>query len=152
MVPLARKNHNEFISRYPAVLDATVWIVGNTKQTMSFKNDTKYPIMITRVISRSGGKYWLTFKIWSVPNGRKATVTNTVIQPGERAVHKTVQGSDQAGWVSLLQQRSGERRQGVDHRDDLRPRQGPLAQALLLELPSRRRRHRGGDQGDLTPA
>ena len=90
MVPIARKNHNEFISRYPAGLDATVWIVGNTKQTMSFKNDTKYPIMITRVISRSGGKYWLTFKIWSVPNGRKATVTNTVIQPGERAVHKTV--------------------------------------------------------------
>ena len=90
MVPLARKNHNEFISRYPAGLDATVWIVGNTKQTMSFRNDTKYPIMITRVISRSGGKYWLTFKIWSVPNDRKATVTNTVIQPGERAVHKTV--------------------------------------------------------------
>jgi vancomycin resistance protein YoaR len=90
MVPLARKNHNEFISRYPAGLDATVWIVGNTKQTMSFKNDTKYPIMITRVVSRSGGKYWLTFKIWSVPNGRKATVTNTVIQPGERAINKTV--------------------------------------------------------------
>ena len=90
MVPLARKNHNEYITRYPAGLDATVWIVGNTKQTMSFKNDTKYPIMITRVISRSGGKYWLTFKIWSVPNGRKATVTNTVIQPGERAVHRTV--------------------------------------------------------------
>ncbi|MFL5719575.1 MAG: VanW family protein [Chloroflexota bacterium] len=90
MVPLARKNHNEFISRYPAGLDATVWIVGNTKQTMSFRNDTPYPIMITRVISRSGGKYWLTFKIWSVPNHRKATVTNTVIQPGERAIHKTV--------------------------------------------------------------
>jgi vancomycin resistance protein YoaR len=90
MVPLARKNHNEFISRYPPGLDATVWIVGNTKQTMSFRNDTPYPIMITRVISRSGGKYWLTFKIWSVPNHRKATVTNTVIQAGERAVHKTV--------------------------------------------------------------
>src|SRR4051794_14745637 len=90
MVPIARKNHNEFISRYPPGLDATVWIVGNTKQTMSFRNDTPYPIMITRAISRSGGKFWLTFKIWSVPNHRKATVTNTVIQPGERAVHKTV--------------------------------------------------------------
>ena len=90
MVPLARKNHNEFISRYPPGLDATVWIVGNTKQTMSFMNDTKYPIMITRGISRSGGKYWLTFRIWSVPNGRKATVTGTVIQPGERAVNRTV--------------------------------------------------------------
>ena len=90
MMPLARKNHNEFINRYPPGLDATVWIVGNTKQTMSFKNDTKYPILISRTITHAGSKRWLTFKIWSVPNGRKATVTNTVIQPGERAVHKTV--------------------------------------------------------------
>ncbi len=52
MVPIARKNHNEYITRYPAGLDATVWIVGKTKQTMSFKNDTKYPILIPRVISR----------------------------------------------------------------------------------------------------
>ena len=52
MVPIARKNHNEYITRYPAGLDATVWIVGNTKQTMSFKNDTKYPILISRTISQ----------------------------------------------------------------------------------------------------
>ena len=90
MVPLARQNHNEFINRYPPGLDATVWIVGNTKQTMSFKNDTKYPILISRTITHAGSKRWLTFKIWSVPNGRKATVTNTVIQPGERAINKTV--------------------------------------------------------------
>jgi vancomycin resistance protein YoaR len=90
MVPLARKNHNEFINRYPPGLDATVWIVGNTKQTMSFLNDTKYPILISRTVTHAGSKRWLTFKIWSVPNGRKATVTGTVIQPGERAVHRTV--------------------------------------------------------------
>ena len=90
MIPGARQNHNEFINRYPPGLDATVWIVGNTKQTMSFKNDTKYPILISRTITHAGSKRWLTFKIWSVPNGRKATVTNTVIQPGERAVHRTV--------------------------------------------------------------
>ena len=90
MVPLARQNHNEFINRYPPGLDATVWIVGNTKQTMSFRNDTKYPILITRTITNAGSRRWLTFKIWSVPNGRKATVTNTVIQPGERAVHRIV--------------------------------------------------------------
>ena len=90
MVPLARKNHNEFINRYPPGLDATVWIVGKTKQTMSFKNDTEYPILITRTVTGNSSKRWLTFKIWSVPNHRKATVTNTVIQPGERAVHKTV--------------------------------------------------------------
>ncbi len=90
MVPLARQNHNEFISRYPAGLDATVWIIGSVKQTMSFKNDTKYPIFIQSIITNDGNRRWITFKIWSVPNGRKATVTNTVIQPGERAVHKTV--------------------------------------------------------------
>ena len=90
MVPIARKNHNEFINRYPPGLDATVWIVGKTKQTMSFKNDTEYPILITRTIRNAGSRRWLTFKIWSVPNHRTATVTNTVIQPGERAVHKIV--------------------------------------------------------------
>jgi vancomycin resistance protein YoaR len=90
MIPLARQNHNEFIDRYPAGLDATVWIIGKTKQTMSFKNDTEYPILITRTVTGNSSKRWLTFKIWSVPNHRRATVTNTVIQPGERAVHKTV--------------------------------------------------------------
>ena len=82
MVPLAKKNHNEYITRYPAGLDATVWKVGNAKQTMSFRNDTKYPILITRSVTQAGSKRWLTFKIWSVPNGRTAKVTNTVIQNG----------------------------------------------------------------------
>jgi vancomycin resistance protein YoaR len=91
MIPLKRQNHSEFISRYPAGLDATVWIVGNTKQTMSFLNDTKYPILITRKVTGNSSKRWLTFQIWSVPNHRKATVTNTVIQPGEQAVHRTIQ-------------------------------------------------------------
>jgi vancomycin resistance protein YoaR len=90
MVPMARKNHNEYITRYPAGLDATVWIIGKTKQTMSFKNDTKYPILIQRVITQDGNKRWLTFKIWSVPNGRTAKVTNTVIQHGPRAIDTVV--------------------------------------------------------------
>ena len=90
MIPLARQNHNEFIDRYPAGLDATVWIVGTAKQTMSFKNDTAYPILIQRIITYAGSKRWLTFKIWSAPNGRTARVTNTVIQPGARAVDTVV--------------------------------------------------------------
>ena len=90
MIPLARQNHNEFINRYPPGLDATVWIIGKAKQTMSFRNDTEYPILITRTVTGNNSKRWLTFKIWSVPNHRKATITNTVIQPGERAVHRTV--------------------------------------------------------------
>jgi vancomycin resistance protein YoaR len=85
MVPMARKNHNEFINRYPPGLDATVWIVGNAKQTMSFRNDTKYPILISRTITRAGGKRWLTFKIWSVPNGRTYKISNVVIRHGPQA-------------------------------------------------------------------
>ncbi|HEY3334020.1 MAG TPA: VanW family protein [Candidatus Limnocylindrales bacterium] len=90
MVPMARQNHNEFITRYPAGLDATVWIVGGTKQTMSFRNDTKYPILIQRIITNAGRKRWITFRIWSVPNHRTYTITNRVIQPGPRADSVTV--------------------------------------------------------------
>ncbi|HTG41852.1 MAG TPA: VanW family protein [Methylomirabilota bacterium] len=90
MVPLARQNHNEFINRYPPGLDATVWIVGNAKQTMSFRNDTKYPIMITRTITNAGSRRWIAFQIWSVPNGRTAKVSNLVIQPGARAIDTVV--------------------------------------------------------------
>jgi vancomycin resistance protein YoaR len=90
MVPLARQNHNEFINRYPPGLDATVWIVGNTKQTMSFRNDTQYPILIQRVITNAGSRRWITFKIWSVPNGRTFKTSNLVIQPGRRAIDTVV--------------------------------------------------------------
>ncbi len=90
MVPLAKKNHNEFIERYPPGLDATVWISGGAKQTMSFKNDTKYPILIQRIITQAGNRRWLTFRIWSVPNGRITRITNTVIQHGPRAIATVV--------------------------------------------------------------
>ena len=90
MIPMARQNHNEFINRYPPGLDATVWIVGSTKQTMSFKNDTAYPILITRSVTQDGSRRWLTFRIWSVPNGRIARVTNTVIKPGPHAIDTVV--------------------------------------------------------------
>jgi vancomycin resistance protein YoaR len=89
MVPLARQNHNEFIDRYPPGLDATVWIVGKAKQTMSFRNDTQYPILITRSVTHAGNKRWLTFKIWSVPNGRTYKISNLVIRRGP-AAHDTV--------------------------------------------------------------
>jgi vancomycin resistance protein YoaR len=85
MVPLAKKNHNEYITRYPAGLDATVWIVGKAKQTMSFRNDTEYPILISRSVTQDGNKRWLTFKIWSVPNGRTYKISNLVIKHGPKA-------------------------------------------------------------------
>ncbi|MEW6224660.1 MAG: VanW family protein [Chloroflexota bacterium] len=100
MIPLARQAHNEFISRYPPGLDATVWIVGKAKQTMSFRNDTEYPILITRTVTRDGNKRWLTFKIWSVPNGRTYKISDLVIKHGPRAVHRTVKDpSKPVGYV-----------------------------------------------------
>ncbi|TMF39641.1 MAG: hypothetical protein E6I26_04705 [Chloroflexi bacterium] len=90
MVPMARQNHNEFINRYPPGLDATVWIVGTVKQTMSFKNDTEYPILIQRIITDAGSRRWITFKIWSVPNGRTYKISNLVIRPGPRAIDTVV--------------------------------------------------------------
>ena len=112
MVPLARQNHNEFIDRYPPGLDATVWIVGKAKQTMSFRNDTKYPILISRTVTNAGNKRWLTFKIWSVPNGRSAKVTNTVIQPGRVRSTRSCRIRP-SPWATVPQQLPGERRQGV---------------------------------------
>jgi vancomycin resistance protein YoaR len=101
MIPLARQNHNEFISRYPPGLDATVWIVGGTKQTMSFRNDTPYPILITRTVRNApGNKRWLTFKIWSVPNGRTYRISNLVIHNGPRAIDTVVYDPNKpAGYV-----------------------------------------------------
>ncbi len=99
MVPGARQNHNEFIDRYPAGLDATVWIVGNAKQTMSFTNDTAYPILIQAVTQTGGPKRWLTFKIWSVPNGRKTYITNRIIQPAGKAIDTVVKDpTHPVGW------------------------------------------------------
>ncbi len=90
MVPMARQNHNEFINRYPPGLDATVWIVGSAKQTMSFRNDTKYPILIQRIITHAGNRRWITFKIWSVPNGRTYKISNLVVHPGPKAIDTVV--------------------------------------------------------------
>jgi vancomycin resistance protein YoaR len=90
MVPLARQAHGELIDRYPPGLDATVWIVGKAKQTMSFLNDTRYPILIQRTITYAGSKRWLTFTIWSVPNGRTYKISNLVTKPGARAITTVV--------------------------------------------------------------
>ena len=48
----ARKNHYYYISRYPKGLDATVFISdGGGAQDMTFRNDTKYPILSGRTPS-----------------------------------------------------------------------------------------------------
>ena len=71
---LARRNHYYYIDRYPVGLDATVFIsASGSKQTMSFTNDTDYPLLIRGMGWRNGGSGYVKFEIYSVPNGRKVT-------------------------------------------------------------------------------
>lgn len=66
----ARRNHYYYIDRYPVGLDATVFIGSGSTQTMSFVNDTDYPLMIRGLGWRNGGSGYVKFEIYSVPTGR----------------------------------------------------------------------------------
>jgi vancomycin resistance protein YoaR len=72
----ARRNHFYYIDRYPLGLDATVFISsGGSKQTMSFRNDTAYPVLIRGIkIRGSGGRGFVRYDLYSVPNGRKVVI------------------------------------------------------------------------------
>jgi vancomycin resistance protein YoaR len=76
----ARQNHYYYIDRYPLGLDATVFISGNSRQTMSFTNDTKHPVLIRGINSRSGGAGYVRFSLYSVPTGRKVTFTRPIVK------------------------------------------------------------------------
>jgi vancomycin resistance protein YoaR len=70
----ARRNHYYYIDRYPVGLDATVFIsASGSKQTMSFTNDTEYPLLIRGLGWKNGGRGYVKFEIYSVPTGRKVT-------------------------------------------------------------------------------
>jgi vancomycin resistance protein YoaR len=71
---LDRKNHFYYIDRYPTGLDATVFKSGSSTQTMSFINDTKYPILIRGIRWRVGSKGYVRYDIYSVPNGRSVDI------------------------------------------------------------------------------
>lgn len=71
----ARLNHYYYISRYPVGLDATVYADIGWAQTMSWTNDTPYPVII-----RSFNSYGIvTFSLYSVPTGRTVTLTTPII-------------------------------------------------------------------------
>ncbi len=73
---LARTNHYYYIDRYPLGLDATVFQSGSgSVTTMSFRNDTAYPILIRGYASPGV----VRFSLFSVPTGRTATFTNPIV-------------------------------------------------------------------------
>ena len=71
----SRGNHFYYISRYPLGLDATVWISKSRRLTMSFVNDTAYPILI-RGINQTGK---VTFQIFGVDDGRTVEFSEPVV-------------------------------------------------------------------------
>lgn len=78
----ARRNHSYYITRYPVGLDATVWIANaNSRQTMSFTNDTGYPVLI-RGINRQGEVH---FEVWGVPDGRTVELSEPRIDNEKKA-------------------------------------------------------------------
>ena len=76
----ARTNHSYYINRYPLGLDATVTIKGGSTTTMTFTNDMDHPILIRgfKVVG-SGGRGWVRYEIWGVPEGRTVSIGKPVV-------------------------------------------------------------------------
>jgi len=86
----ARKNHYYYIDRYPLGLDATVFIsAGGAKQTMSWTNDTKYPVLIRGINTRGNGKGYVTFRLYSVPTHRTVSISDPIIKNVRQASDST---------------------------------------------------------------
>jgi vancomycin resistance protein YoaR len=77
----SRRNHYYYIDRYPVGLDATVFKSGGgSVQDMTWTNDTKYPVLIRGINTRKGSIGYVTFQLYSVPNGRKVTIGSPTIR------------------------------------------------------------------------
>jgi len=75
---LVKKNHYYYITRYPVGLDATVVISGTSVQTMSWRNDSKYPVLIQS--SASPGV--VTFALYTVAVNNAGAVGGGTKIPG----------------------------------------------------------------------
>jgi vancomycin resistance protein YoaR len=77
----ARRNHYYYIDRYPLGLDATVFIsASGSVQTMSFTNDTDYPILIRGAGWSNGGDGYVRFRLYSVPTGRQVSFSKPIVE------------------------------------------------------------------------
>ena len=87
----ARSNHKYYIFRYPLGLDATVSKTrGGGSQTMSFTNDMRTPIVIRTFRYTAGGRGWVRYEIWGIPDGRKVSLSNPMVSNVLKAVTRTV--------------------------------------------------------------
>lgn len=76
-----RRNHYYYIDRYPLGLDATVFKSGSgSTQTMSFTNDTDYPILIRGYGWRVGTKGYVKYEMYTVPTGRTVSFSKPIVK------------------------------------------------------------------------
>jgi vancomycin resistance protein YoaR len=77
----ARRNHFYYIDRYPLGLDATVFIsASGAIQTMSWTNDTDYPVLIRGYKIRNGTRGYVKFELYSVPTGRTVVIGDPIVK------------------------------------------------------------------------
>ena len=86
----ARSNHRYYINRYPLGLDATVSKTAGGSQTVTFTNDMRTPIVIRTFRYRSGGKGWVRYEIWGIPDGRTVSIGKPVVTNLRKATTQTV--------------------------------------------------------------
>jgi vancomycin resistance protein YoaR len=86
----ARRNHFYYISRYPLGLDATVFIsASGAVQTMSWTNDTDYPVLIRGYKIRNGTRGYVKFELYSVPSGRVVVIGDPTVKNVQPATDTT---------------------------------------------------------------
>jgi vancomycin resistance protein YoaR len=77
----ARRNHFYYIDRYPLGLDATVFIsASGAVQTVSWTNDTDYPVLIRGYKIRKGTRGYVKFELYSVPSGRTVVIGDPTVK------------------------------------------------------------------------
>ena len=100
-----RRNHYYYIDRYPMGLDATVFKSGSgSNQDMTWTNDTKYPVLIRGINTRSGSSGYVTFYLYSVPTGRKVSIGRANVSNVRRATDTRVAvPSKPTGWSERVE-------------------------------------------------
>ena len=100
-----RRNHYYYIDRYPMGLDATVFKSGSgSNQDMTWTNDTKYPVLIRGINTRSGSSGYVTFYLYSVPTGRKVSIGPANVSNVRQATDTRVAvPSKPSGWSERVE-------------------------------------------------